>query len=109
QRLGVPRRYNDGASSDEFLRLAVCLDQQLFVYGCHEKRNQWEIMEREFRQVKEKLLPQLANFGQPVIEVVDGNFENRGELLLAHRHDGVDLKTDYAQETLRNLNTIWRR
>jgi len=105
----VRRHYNDVTFIDEFLSLDFCLDQQLFVYGFHEKRNQWEIMEREFKQVKEKLLHQLTNFGQPIIEVIDGNFENRGELLLAHRHDGIDLKPDYAQETLKNLASIWRR
>ena len=42
-------------------------------------------------------------------KVIDGNFENRGELLLTHRHDGVDLKADYAQETLKNLSSLWRR
>ncbi len=51
----------------------------------------------------------LTNFGQPTIAVEDGNFENRGELLLAHKHDGVDLKLDYARETLRNVQTLWRR
>jgi len=29
-------------------------------------------MEASFRQVKEKLLHQLTNFGQPIIEVIDG-------------------------------------
>ena len=51
----------------------------------------------------------LTNFGQPVILVQDGNFENRGELLLAHRHDGTDLRLDWAQETLRNVYRVWRR
>jgi len=51
----------------------------------------------------------LTNFGQPVIAVEDGNWENRGELLLVHRHDGVDLKLDYARDTLRNVQTLWRR
>ena len=105
----VRRHYNDVTFIDEFLTIEFAMQQQLFVYGFHEKRNQWEIMEREYRKVKEKLLQQLTNFGQPVIEVVDGNFENRGELLLTHRHEGVDLKTDYAQETLKNLSTLWRR
>ena len=59
--------------------------------------------------MKNKLLQQLTNFGQPIIEVVDGNYENRGELLLAHKHDGQDLKGDYARETLRNLQSLWRR
>jgi len=59
--------------------------------------------------VKAKLLQGLTNFGQPIIEVVDGNFENRSELLLAHKHDGQDLKGDYARETLKNLQSLWRR
>ena len=49
-------------------------------------------MSREFKKVKEKLLKRLTNFGQPVIVVVDGNFENRGELLLRHQHEGTDLE-----------------
>jgi stage V sporulation protein R len=59
--------------------------------------------------VKDKLLHMLTNFGQPVIAVEDGNHDNRGELLLVHRHDGVDLKLDYARDTLRNVQTLWRR
>ena len=64
---------------------------------------------REFRKVKNKLLQQLTNFGQPIIEVLDGNHENRGELLLGHRHDGLDLKGDEAKETLKNVQALWRR
>ena len=105
----VRRHCNDVTFIDEYLTMDFAVEQQLFVYGFHEKRNQWEIMEREFRKVKNKLLGQLTNFGQPIIEVVDGNFENRGELLLAHRHDAVDLQPDYAQETLKNLASVWRR
>ena len=69
----------------------------------------WEIQSREFRQIKDKLLTSLTNFGNPIIDVVDGNWENRGELLLRHRHQGVDLKGDWARDTLENLQRLWRR
>ncbi len=105
----VRRHYNDVTFIDEFLTPEFAIEQKLFVYGWSDKRNQWEILDREFRKVKDKLLHQLTNFGQPIIEVVDGNFENRGELLLAHRHEGTDLKMDYARETLKNLASLWRR
>jgi stage V sporulation protein R len=105
----VRRHYNDVTFIDEFLTVEFAMEQKLFTYGWSEKRNQWEILDREFRKVKDKLLHQLTNFGQPIIEVVDGNFENRGELLLAHRHDGTDLKLDYARETLQNTVSLWRR
>ena len=71
--------------------------------------HRWEILSREFAKVKAKLLQQLTNFGQPIIEVVDANEGNRGELLLEHRHDGVDLQGDYSKDTLQNLQQVWRR
>jgi stage V sporulation protein R len=105
----VRKHYNDITFIDEFLTADFAAEQKLFVYGFNEKGNRWEILDREFQKVKKKLLQQLTNFGQPIIEVVDGNFENRGELLLAHRHDGVDLRVDYAKDTLVNLQAMWRR
>jgi stage V sporulation protein R len=105
----VRRHYNDVTFIDEFLTPEFAVEQKLFTFGFNEKANQWEIIDREFRKVKQKLLSQLTNFGQPIIEVVDGNFENRSELLLVHRHEGVDLKHDHARDTLQNLQSLWRR
>ena len=61
------------------------------------------VSSREFGEVKQALLFQLTNGGRPLIEVVDANFDNRGELCLVHRHVGVDLRWDWAQEVLANL------
>jgi stage V sporulation protein R len=105
----VRRHYNDVTFIDTFLTLEFAREQKLFTFGFNEKRNTWEIQDREFRKVKNKLLQQLTNHGQPVIDVLDGNHDNRGELLLSHRHDGMDLKGDYARETLKNLAMLWRR
>ncbi|MGB1276348.1 MAG: YigZ family protein, partial [Nannocystaceae bacterium] len=68
-----------------------------------------EIEGREFDKIKTRILQQLTNFGQPFIYVIDANYLNRGELLLGHSHSGVDLKMDYARDTLRNLERVWRR
>ncbi len=105
----VRKHYNDVTFIDEFLNPEFCIDQRLFTFGYNEKHQRWEIIEREFKKVKEKLLHMLTNFGQPNIAVEDGNYENRGELLLAHKHDGIDLKVDYAKDTLRNVQSMWRR
>jgi stage V sporulation protein R len=40
---------------------------------------------------------------------LDGNYKNRGELLLVHQHDVRDLKWNFAQETLVNLQRLWKR
>lgn len=105
----VRKHYNDVTFIDEFLTPEFCIEQKLFVYGFNEKGNRWEILDRQFRKVKQKLLQGLTNFGQPLIDVVDGNWENRGELMLNHRHETVDLKLDYARDTLQNLQSLWGR
>ncbi|MBW2458964.1 MAG: SpoVR family protein, partial [Deltaproteobacteria bacterium] len=60
-------------------------------------------------EVKRKLLFQLTNFGNPIIYVLDANYENRGELLLEHEHQGVDLDKNYAEATLMALERCWKR
>jgi spore cortex formation protein SpoVR/YcgB (stage V sporulation) len=67
------------------------------------------ISTREFNQIKQALLFQFTNGGKPVIELVDSNFANRSELLLRHRHVGVDLRWDWAKEVLESLTLLWRR
>jgi stage V sporulation protein R len=51
----------------------------------------------------------LTNSGEPFIYVRDGNFRNRGELLLHHKWDGTPLKMDYAQDVLQALERVWKR
>ncbi|MCB9550994.1 MAG: SpoVR family protein [Myxococcales bacterium] len=105
----VRRHHNDVTFLDEFLTPEFCAQQKLFTFGHNPRANEWQIASREFAEIKKKLLFQLTNMGQPLIEVEDANFENRSELLLAHRHEGVDLDDKYAVATLRNLFALWKR
>jgi len=105
----VRRIHNDVTFIDEFLDEDFALRQKLFGYRFNKSTGNWEIDTRDFKEIKKRLLFGLTNFGNPVVEVVDGNFANRGELLLVHRHQGVDLKLDWAQATMENLYRIWTR
>ena len=105
----VRRHHNDVTFLDEFLTPEFCARQKLFTFEHKPRANEWQIASREFKDVKQKLLFQLTNMGQPLIEVEDANFENRSELLLTHRFEGVDLDERYAHATLRNLYLMWKR
>lgn len=105
----VRKSHNDISFIDEFLTPDFCERQQLFTYKYNPRSGRFEIDTKDFLAIKQKLLSQLTNFGQPIIEVEDGNFMNRKELLLNHVHYGVDLDVSFAQETLKNLYAIWRR
>lgn len=105
----VRRVHNDLTFVDEFLTLDFCRRHKLFSFGFNETREQYEIESRQFEPIKQQLLFNLTNAGRPEIFVRNGNYKNRGELLLEHRFNGVELKADYANATLVNLERIWRR
>ncbi|MEI6179252.1 MAG: SpoVR family protein [Chloroflexales bacterium] len=105
----IRKLYNDVTFIDEFLTPEFVVDNKLFTFRYNRDTDFYEIASREFKAIKEKLLFRLTNFGQPFIYVEDGNYNNRGELYLRHRHEGVDLKLDYARDTMRNLYKLWTR
>ena len=105
----VRKLHNDVTFIDEFLDEEFCFEKKLFGFDYNKRSDNYEISTREFRQVKNKLLSSLTNFGQPVIEVLDANHANRGELLLGHRHEGPDLDMAWAKPTMEALFRIWTR
>ncbi len=105
----VRRFHNDITFLDEFLTPEFVLDQKMFTFQYNRDTDLYEIASREFQSIKQKLLFRMTNFGQPFVYVQDGNYHNRGELYLKHRHEGIDLRLDYARDTLRSLHKIWTR
>jgi stage V sporulation protein R len=55
------------------------------------------------------MLFMLTNHARPYIYVVEGNYRNRGELLLGHKHIGVDLEIKHLVETLKSVQCLWNR
>lgn len=105
----VRRVHNDLTFIDEFLTLEFCRRHKLFKFGFNPSSENYEIETRAFPKVKQQLLQNLTNAGRPMIEVVDGNYKNRGELYLKHAYSGVELDLDYARATLTNLYRLWSR
>jgi stage V sporulation protein R len=105
----VRKLYNDVSFIDEFLTEEFVAEHQMYSFGYNRKSGHWEIDSRQFQDVKDKLLDQLTNFGNPFIYVKDGNFKNRAELLLHHKHMGVDLDMQYGRGVLRALHRVWKR
>ncbi|MBT8496399.1 MAG: SpoVR family protein [Deltaproteobacteria bacterium] len=105
----VRKLYNDITFIDEFFTLDFCLEQKFYSFAFNERTNNWEVLTRDHKKVKDQLLSMLTNRGQPFIQVEDANFENRSELLLRHRHEGIDLDLGQARDTLENVYKVWSR
>lgn len=105
----VRKIHNDITFIDTYLTPQFCRENNLFSFNYQEPTANYVIESREFPMIKQRLLYSLTNFGKPWIFVANGNYRNRGELLLKHEYNGVELKLSEAWDTLANLQFIWGR
>lgn len=106
----VREMYRDIDFIQEFLTPEIAEEALLYTYDKSDESegSAYVISGREFQEIKNRLLEQLAYGGSADIMVLDGNFKNQGELLLGHNFI-FELKLDYALETTKNLLHLWGR
>jgi stage V sporulation protein R len=105
----VRRIYNDVNFIDEFLTEEFVERHQMYRFRRDPQTGEVRVVSRDFGQVKQSLLYQITNAGQPFIEVLDANYHNRGELYLGHVWNGLELDLAKAGEVLRNVRLVWGR
>jgi stage V sporulation protein R len=105
----VRQIYNDVGFIDTFFTPGFARRHKFFTYKYNPRTREYVIDSRDFEAIKRQLLFSLTNMGQPVVVVQDANYGNRGELLLRHQHEGVDLKLDWALDILQNIYQVWSR
>ncbi|MCY0879832.1 MAG: SpoVR family protein [Firmicutes bacterium] len=90
-----------------YLTEDVARNLGLFVYG--RQQDEIVVKSRGWEVVRQQLVNELVHGGIPVIHVNDGDFHQRGELYLIHRHEGLDLDIPWAERTLHYVHQIWGR
>jgi stage V sporulation protein R len=105
----VRRIYNDVNFIDEFMTPEFIEKHKFYQYGRDPHTGQLRIISRDPVRIKQTMLYHLTNMGQPFVYVLDGNYCNRGELYMAHKHNGLDMEIRTAVETLKNVYKIWQR
>jgi stage V sporulation protein R len=94
-----------------FLRnyLTEQLIEDLDLYVYRREGNEWVIVDKNWRNVRDAITRSMTNFGFPYIVVEDGDYNRNRELYLKHRFDGQELDIAQAQKTLRHLYLLWGR
>ncbi len=105
----VRRIYNDVSFIDEFLTEEFVERHKMYQHKRDPQTGEVKIVSRDFQRVKQTLLHHITNAGQPFIYVVDANYLNRGELVLAHKFSGIEVEAARAKEVLHSLRAIWGR
>ncbi len=94
---------NDASFIDQYMTEEFVEKLQLYMY--RDKK----IVSKDFSNIKDVLLRQLTNCGEPVLYVRDANFKNRHELLLWHSFENTALDKAWAEKTMASLSVLWQR
>jgi len=105
----IRESHNDVTFIDEFLTQEFVDENDYFTYEYTHSTGDYRATSTEYEDVKKKLMLQFTNFGKPTVVVEDGNYDNAGELLLAHRYNGVMLDLEQAKEVLKRVFELWGR
>lgn len=107
KRAELTQAYDDTALLSEFLSPTVCEKAKLFMRPrTRAEFDDLRVLKDEFKQVRKTVIEQKTHFS-PVIEIVDADYNNRGELYLEHRHNGIGLDYEYTQGTMPHLTSLW--
>jgi stage V sporulation protein R len=103
--------YDDQAFFAEFLTERLAKRAKLFSWSVvDEKLTRIRVNEDDFESLSRNFVRQLANFGLPVLEIVDADGRGAGQLWIKHRVEHqVGLDREYALGTLPSLSRLWGR
>jgi len=98
---------NDASFLRNYLTKELVHELDLYLYRL--EGNEWVIVEKDWKVVRDTILTSMTNFGQPYIVVEEGDHRGNRELYLKHCFEGQELDAEYADKTLRHVHQLWGR
>jgi stage V sporulation protein R len=94
-----------------FLRnyLTKDLVDDLDMYLFQKKGNDYTIVDKSWENVRDQLVGMRVNGGFPFLKVEDGDYLHKGELLIKHYYEGIELDLKYIERTIPYLCYLWGR
>ncbi|QYR23148.1 SpoVR family protein [Paenibacillus sp. sptzw28] len=90
-----------------YLNRELVEEMDLFLF--ERDHDVYRVTEKDVAQVREALILQRTNGGFPYITAMDDDYHGRGELLLKHRYEGLELDSKYVERTLPLVYRLWGR
>ena len=103
----VRRSCNDYTLIQEYFTPEFCEEKEFYEYKRHPN-GEWEIVSKDFKRIKAKMLQKYLNGGLPDIRLVDPNHRGKNWFLLQHYCDGRPLYDSYAREVLTSIWKLWK-
>jgi stage V sporulation protein R len=85
------------------------LVEDLDLYLFSKKGNDYTIVDKDWENVRDQLVSIRVNGGFPYFMVEDGDYLHKGELLIKHYFEGIELDLKYIEKTIPYVFFLWGR
>jgi len=98
-------------SDISFIRnyLTKDLVKQEDMYLFEKKGGSYQITDKDYEHVRDRLVSMRVNGSFPYIVVADGDYSRNGELYLKHEYEGTELDPKYLENVLPYIYQLWGR
>ncbi|KKM08922.1 stage V sporulation protein R [Clostridiales bacterium PH28_bin88] len=98
-------------SDISFLRnyLTKELVEEMDLYLYQRVDDTWQVVDKDWERVRERLVAARVNGGYPYLVVIGGDYKRNGELYLRHEYEGVELDLKYLERTMPYIYRLWGR
>lgn len=103
----VVKYYNDYQLINEFFTEEFCNKNEFFEWAKNPDGT-YEIVSKDWKSIKLKLLQKYTNRGLPIIRIIDDNHKGKGYLLLEHVWEGRIIYQPYVLDVLISLHYLMK-
>ncbi|HEX3641726.1 MAG TPA: SpoVR family protein [Ktedonobacteraceae bacterium] len=98
---------NDVSFLRNYLTEDLIKDLDLYLYK--KEGDEWVIVEKNWQKVRDTIVTNMTNFGQPYLVVDNGDYRGNRELYIKHLYESQELDLGYAEKTLQHVYVLWGR
>ena len=107
----VMKSHSDWFFMQEFLTPELIKDIELYVFEAKDAGQtiDYVITKDTAKEIRDKLLNYFAQNIIPSIDIINGNYDEKGWMSLKHKWAGTNLDESYAKETMKHIAYLWGR
>ena len=107
----VMTTYTDWFFMQDFLTHELIDKLDLYIYVKHDGHDAVEYVRTNhtLEEIRTIIINSFAHSGIPKMEILNGNHNNNGSLMMEHKYAGQPLNTEYAIKTMKHIYDLWER
>jgi len=107
--LEVVDTYTDWFFMQDFLTAELIDEMNLYIYKKEDKNTYIDYVRTKHKadEIRKLIIESFGHNQIPIIEVINGNYDGKGEIALRHKWSGIELDKNYAEQTMKHIFELY--